>query len=340
MSVTNRQMIGILKESGSYGNSPFTGSYAPVEWFAASNISIKPQVTIIENEDITAGFSGRKSLTSPKACDVTVDFKITGRTGSVGGPAASEAYWSPFVYGAGFESTLVAGSPASIEYNPSANSAAGSSITIVDYQIHDDNVATSRKHVARGVRGNLTYNFAIDQVAKASFTGRGMFYDLPAGTTTTPTLPASYSGEDDAYICKGATFTIGGTAYCIESMDISTNWGVNDDNCMTTDGSVSEVFLGRGTGARIGGSMTLKGNTNTLSTILPAIAAGTEFAVVWSLSSSAAGEVEWAMPAVQFVDYSESANGQRFNYAMTFAANGVWDGSSEKGDNELIVAIK
>lgn len=340
MSVTNKGMIGILQESGSYGNSAFTGSYDPSEWFAASNIVIKPQTTIIENEDITAGFSGRKSLSYGKACDVTVDFKLTGRSGSVGGPAASEAFWSPFQYAAGFEKTLVAGTPNYLEYNPVGSSAVGSSMTIVNYQIHDDDTATSRKHVARGVRGNLTYNFAIDQVAKASFSGRGLYYSYPSSTTVTPSLPTSYSGEQDAHICTNMSFQLDSVSYCLEGMDISTNWGINDDNCMTTDGAVSEVFLGRGTGARIGGSMMLKGNTNTLNSIIPAIESGASFSIVMSLSSSLKGELEFNLPDCQFVDYAESANGSRFNYNITFAANGVWDGSSEAGNNELIVKIK
>lgn len=344
MAISNRRLIGIAAESGSYGNSYFTGS-APTEYFAATNLTITPQVIIIENEDITAGFSGRKSLAMGKACDVTCDFRITGRTGSVGGPAASEMYWSPFIYAAGFERTLVADTPDYFEYNPSGGSIVGtypsvSSMTIVDYMIRDDDKTTSVKHVARGVRGNLTLNFAIDQVAKASFTGRGLYFSEETSNTTTPTLPAEYSGEVDPWICKGATFTIGGVAYCVESLDISTNWSLNDENCMTTDGSVSEVFLSRGVGSRIGGSMTLKGGSSTLYTILPSIQAGTEFAVVYSLSSSLNGEFEIAMPKMQYVGYSPSENGSRFNYGMTYAANGEWDGSSEKGDNELIIRMK
>lgn len=344
MSVSNRQLIGIMAETGSYGNSYFTGS-APAQYFAASNISIKPQMTTIENEDITANFSGRKSLSFGKACDVTMDFRLTGRTGSVGGPAASEMYWSPFLYAAGFERTLVDTTVDYFEWNPVGSSTVGtypavSSMTIVDYMIRDDDKSTAVKHVARGVRGNLTLNFAIDQVAKASFTGRGLFYSEPTSNVSTPTLPAEYSGELDPWICKGATFTIGGTSYCVESLDVSTNWAVNDDNCMTSDGAVNEIFLSRGTGSRIGGSMTLKGGSNTLYTILPSIEAGTEFSVVYSLSSSLNGEFEMQMPKMQFVQYSMSENGSRFNYQMTYAANGEWDGASEKGDNDLIIRLK
>lgn len=83
--------------------------------------------------------------------------------------------------------------------------------------------------------------------------------------------------------------------------------------------------------------MTLKGRAATLNTLLPYIENATEFAVAVTLSNSD-GDIFITMPAVQFGNYTMSADGGRITFDIPYFANGLWD-TGEAGDNELVIAF-
>lgn len=339
MALSDRMLVGVLMESGSYGNTPLSSSL-PTTYLAVEACDITPDILVLESQDITNSYSGRKHETVPVGCDVSLTFKLTPRAGV----NPSRPHWSPLLIAAGLAETLVDDTVDYYEYSPSSanNLTATPPASIVKYQVDDTDLTKARRMLARGVRGNLDFTFELEDFARATFTGRGLYFSWPSTETTVPAAgsnPEAYSGELSGMTTKNITITVAGQSVCLTSLGISTNWAINEDKCLSSGGTgtIDEVTLSRGPGERMGGSMTLKGRAATLNTLLPYIENATEFAVAVTLSNSD-GDIYITMPAVQFGNYTMSADGGRISFDIPYFANGKWD-TGEAGDNELVIAF-
>lgn len=333
MALTTNFLVGVASEPV-YGDSPFAAAL-PTRYMAVEVCDITPNAEILESQDVTNSFSGRKHERQNVDCDVNVVFKLTPPVGV----QPSKWDWSPFLLASRLTETLVDDVVDYYEYRPSTllTDADTPACSVVKYMVDDSDLTAGRKILARGCRGNFGVTVALDSFVRGRFTGKGLYQAWPSGTTVIPAAGVNpidgFSGELAGLKASQVTITVGAQTVCLSAFEFNTNWAVAGGKCIGHDGSVEEVELDRPKGSRMGGTLTLKGRAATLNTLLPYIDANTEFEIVVTFEDGSS----WTLPKGQFGSYGMSNVNGRVNFDIPYFLNGTWDGVSEAGDNEVII---
>ncbi|RDV36166.1 hypothetical protein DV096_20500 [Bradymonadaceae bacterium TMQ3] len=325
LSLVNR-LTAVASES-SYGDDAFVGS-DPAEFLAF--LSFNPTTTneIVPDAGMRATHSGRSHDVFQGGASVSWEIALTGIVDPNGTPALPV---TPLLLASNWAQQAIVGPPPSYEHNlvTGDNMTKVPSCTFVEYLIEHDG-ENARKVVYTGMRGNSTLTLEMGQPVRLSGEFTGKFASFPSSATPKPATPAVYSGEENRFIMVGAELTADAVSYPVESVNFSTNWQVREDRDGTTaDTTLSYVHLERSPGDRVTGSMTLKGRSAALNTLLPAIEAGTAFELVVSLENSNGDTLTITAPSMQFGSFGRGGDG-----AMTFDVP-IHCNGTDAGENEL-----
>lgn len=314
-------LCGVGSET-THATDAFAGSN-PSSWLNFEAFDFDAQVEIVEDESIRAVHSGYADQRYGSSSSISWTLPLTGKSGAAG----TAPHWAPLLMAGNFKETVNAA--VSVEYSliTGMNMSDVPSVTYAHYMLEQDRV-NARKMLFLGCRGNRTFSFEMGQIAKISGTDTGKFVEFPSATIAKPANPSAYAGNKKGLLVVGMTLQLGATSYAVESCSFETNWDVNEDRDGTTAGTtLNHVFLSRSRGNRVGGSMTLKGRSNALSNILPAVLSGATFALTVELTDGV-DTFKVDAPSLQFGNYSLNKQGH-LAFDVPFFLNGTSAGENE-----------
>lgn len=328
--VSSERLVGIKAET-TYGVDAFAG-VAPTEWIAFENFSITPEFTRLTNQEILAVHSTKPDEFVGDSLTIAWTLPITG--GDPTGAGEDAPLWAALLGNANFKGTAGA---TEITYNMvTGNRSFAPSATYVLYMIESGHTL-ARKWTATGVRGNRTFTFTMNEIAKVSGTDKGLFAPFPAAAVAMPAYPEEYTGNRRPFRVTSAVAKIANKLVDLESLEVSTNWTLNESRSATSpSGALEEVSLYRERGNAPNGSLTIKGRGDVLSDILPNLQNGDvmSFEIVLTRDGRT---LTVTMPSIQFGGYSAQEDG-RIRFQLPFFAAGKF-GAGEHGENELLLVF-
>lgn len=282
---TNDHGIAAFKSETSYGVDAFGGGApADEDVLAVIELTITPQLTMIEGDRLTATIAGECHSMVKLQNDVSVTVPL------IGSSAAGEAPPVAVILKAGnMAETIDTG--VSVTYTTElVNSAALTpSMTALHYQRSvEDN--TARRIMARGVKGSPTFNLTLGEEATLSLTGVAPYDEWPTDPAALPTLPEEYNGDQCAWPVSTLVVTAGGINYPVESMEIALNF--TQELARTGDAAGGGV-VGKVTnvkpksGARTGGSFELNDGGAALADVIAKSKSGAKMTITAVLTKGA-----------------------------------------------------
>lgn len=322
MSVAVReQQIHVVSET-TYGTDPVTPP--PTTWLDVLEPMIEPQHELLEDERVRAVHSGNPHQMIPSHNNVAFGGYLSGKSGLAGtGPDIAA-----ILKACNLAETLVASTSAA--YKPvtvSDDMALVPSLTV--YQYLKESNGQARLQKCHGVRGNMTLTLEQGRRAAWRFEGRGLFQELGA-LAAAPALPTAYSGAKVPFLCVGIVCTIGGTAYPLRKIELSTGWTLEERRDWAGTALLKQLYLKRGSGARIGGSLEFL-NAAILDHVLTNYGASALMALSITLTNGTDTLVISA-PALQLGQWARQA-GNLHAFSVPFFLNG--DFASAGGDNDF-----
>ena len=329
MSLSSNNYLVAAQSETVWGEDPWGGS-DPTEFIAFESFQPTANYVTVEDQGVRATHSGRKHDIYGGNSTISYTTALTGIKDPEGTPSFPLA---ALFKAAGFKETV------GVEPSHSFNLVTGNSMSInpsvafAYYQLQQDRSA-AQKRLFLGNRGNMTMNFAMGEQARITGDLTGTFTDFPAASVAMPSNPTSYTGDEARFLMVGATLSIGGSNYECESCEFSTGWeAVPEESGTAAVGTLCDVFLTRAPGSRPSGSLSLKGRTQTLYSILPEIYKGSVFSLEVVLTNANGDRLTVEAPSIQFEQYSEEVNGN-INYGLPFVMNGTG-----AGENELLITF-
>lgn len=329
LSVVNR-IVAVDSETA-YGDDAF-GGVDPTEFIAFPNFDPTTTTEVVPDEGMRATHSGRPHDTYQGGASVSWEVYLSGIVDPAGTPSLPI---TPLLLASNWGQTITAGPPPEYEHNllTGDNMTTVPSCTFVEYLIEHGR-GNARKVVYTGMRGNTTLTCEMGQPVRLSGEFTGKFASFPAATQAKPANPTLYSGEQNRFIMVGAALSLDATSYAVESFNITSNWQVREERDGTTaDTTLSYVHLERSPGDRVTGSLTLKGRSAALSTILPAIEDGASFVLLVELQNANDDTLTISAPALQFGSFGRGGDG-----AMTFDLPMHLNGTGA-GENEITITF-
>lgn len=329
LSVVNR-IVAVDSET-TYGDDAFGGA-DPTEFIAFVTFDPTTNLEVVPDEGMRATHSGRPHDTYQGSASVSWEVYLTGIVDPGGTPAFP---LTPLLLAGNWGQTVTAGPPPEYSHNlvTGDNMSTVPSCTFVEYLIEHGR-GNARKVVYTGMRGNTTITCEMGQAVRLSGEYTGRYTSFPAATVTKPANPTVYQGEQNRFIVVGASLSLNAQAYAVESVSFSSNWQVREERDGTTaDTTLSYIHLERSPGDRVTGSLTLKGRSAALNTILPAIEAGDAFTLTLELENANGDTLTITAPALQFGSYGRGGDG-----AITFDLPMHLNGTGA-GENEVILTI-
>lgn len=323
LSAANR-LVAVDSEA-SYGDDAFGGS-SPDEWIAFDEFTPTTTVELVEDEGVRATHSGRPHDVYEGASSVSWQVALSGIVDPDGTPSLP---FGPLLKASNWSEQITA-DPVAYSYHlvTGCTQSKVPSCTIAYYMLEQCGTK-ARKMLFTGLRGNTTLTLSMGLPARLSGDFTGKFASFPSSNTNRPTAPSSYSGESNRFIVVGMSVEFGGQTFAVENIEIQTNWQVNEDRDATTASTtLSHVYLTRNPGDRVTGSMTLKGRSAALSTLLPAAENGSTFSFEAMLETPNGDRLTVEAPAVQFGSYSENRSGN-INFDLPLYFNGTGAGENE-----------
>jgi len=345
-NLAKRFLIGGIPEdaygSGTDGTTDFTTGHDPDDWYAVRTQGEPPfseVINTIANQEMTATHSTKKSHNYGHRLDVSLTVPLKGKKSTAGDPP----FGSWLLKAMNLEETVNA--TTSTVYRPVTgdDQTRVPSAALAMYMFtrgYDD----AYRWVCKGVRGNGTLTLEMGENATLGFEGAGLYAPWPTdlhvadNANTLPTTPTEYSGEKNTLEVIGMTFEVdtgsGLTAYPIESMDLQTNWSLQEDMVGTkADRTLEQLYLERGSEDPPGGGITFKGRSAAMKAILPLASSGADCQITVTLSDGT-DTVELNIPVVQFSEQTVSLEGSTFD--ATYAARGDFgSGGAAETDFEL-----
>lgn len=320
-------LVGAKSETA-YGTDAFAG-VSPTEWLNFEQFDPTSALQIVEDETIRAVHSGYRDQRFGDKTTVSWTLPLTGKSGAAGTAPA----YAALLKAANFEETITASASATYSLITGTAMAKVPSVTYAYFMLEQDRV-NARKQLFTGCRGNRTFTFEMGQVAKLSGEDTGRYFAFPAGAATAkPANPTSYAGNKSALLVIGLEIKIGGTAYCVEKFDFSTNWDVGEDrDACQANTTLNHIYLTRSRGNRPGGSKTLKGRSAALAAILPLLDSGAPVSFTAKLSNGT-DTVTFNMPSIQYGQPSLNRNGH-INFDLPYYAN-----ATGAGENEITISF-
>jgi len=203
MPLTRNRLILALPET-TYGTAPtFTSGTAAIR--VASDLDLQPLQMELVDRDLLYGWIGAKPRARVQAlASISFSFELAGS-----GTAGTAPKTGVFFRAAGYSQTIVAST--SVTYAPIGEAYEGISI-----RCHHG----GKLHALTGVRGNITIEKTVNQIAMAKFEGLGIFNAPSDAADPTPT----YDLQADGLVVNSTntpTVSIGGYAACMESFTFS-----------------------------------------------------------------------------------------------------------------------
>lgn len=328
MSLTSGdRLLGAVKSEAVYGTDIF-GAGPPAAYQAFRALTVNPITEQIESPRGTWTASGEKSCLLKSHTDVSWEMPLTGKTGAAGTPPA----WDAFMMAAGFKKTVVA--LTSVSYAPKTQNDMTDtpSATIWKY-LRQLEEAAAYLYKARGYRGNVTLRMTIGEEAVISGTGLALYDDHPVATIASPTAPSAYEGAS-CMIPTNLALTVGGTAYPVESLEISTGWNLQQVRTGEVGkGALSKVLLTRPmSGGRMAGSLRLVDGKAAFNDMVTKYLASTQAALAATLTNGT-DTIAFAAPQLQFGVFAGAPEGI-IKYDVPFYLNRA---SAGTGDDELVI---
>lgn len=324
----HNHLVAVDSET-TYGEDAFDGS-EPSEFVAFRQFDFDTEIGIVEDERERATHSGREHDTYDDSASVSWEVPFTGIVDPEGTPALPIGA----LLKAGNLAETVEATPPAFKYHPvtGSNMSEVPSATFVHYMIEGAR-GNARKMVFTGLRGNRTITLEMGEVALLSGDDTGLYAEFPTNTVSKPSEPSTYHGEEHRFVVVGMDFELDGVNYPIESLEIQTNWDVNEErDAVTAETTLSGVFLSRSAGSRMEGSTTVKGRSSTIENILPAIRAGDAFSLNTTLKNPNGDRLQLSAPAVQFGNYSANRDGH-IHFDVPLYLN------ADDGEDELEIVI-
>lgn len=266
--LSSRYGIAICEEESAYRTDQIDANIAAggaaFVYQPFTTLDITPVADQYEPDQLRGSASGIRHTQIPNHNTVSVTSPMRGKSGAAG----TAPNWAPVLKAANFAETVNPG--VSVSYNPSTAAVAGASFWKYERELESGDFRAIR---AYGVRGNITFDFAISTEATFSFDGMSASFDdfTPARTyfaaDGTPAL--DYSGaatggantaaypDKDRLICQNATVTIGGNSYPIASLSLDMAWSMSPIQVMLGSPTTSRVLLTRAAASRPNGTFQL-----------------------------------------------------------------------------------
>lgn len=324
-----------------------------IVYLYGENFVIKPKRDTVEIGGSDASASGRPHVSIPRDAQCSGKFFLNGRRGA--GAGEEEPTYAPILASAHLEPTIVGATSAS--YRPRTQAQPGATWYL--YHLQDNGL--TRLQRATGVRGNIKFVFNLNEPAFFEFTGKGRYTEflssegafinadgeavLRADRTTAVvarTTGQEFVDEKQPFIVSNVTVNVGGVPFCIENLEILTNWAETLRRCMSGVSALEEVILSRATkGNRIGGSFTF---TDSVTTNIDEIirlfetADETTLDMVLIAGDGSPGSERMTVNGIklQLGDLTFSTNGQIKQFDVPFFLNGDRV-TSLAADNEFTI---
>lgn len=325
-NISADRKIAYAESEVTYGTNVISGT--PSSWLALRAIDITPIVSPVESPRATFSASGEAHCMLRSHCDVSWEMPFTGRVGAAGTGGA----WEPFLLASGFKAVVDSG--VSVTYTPNTENtmALTPSASIKMYKLRLED-ANAYMLFTRGYRGNATLTFNIGEEAVLGGEGMGLFEPYPLTTVAKPSAPTAYVGAT-CMIVQNLTITVGAIAYECESLELQTNWAMQEIRTgEATKGTLSKVLLTRPmSGGRFIGSFSLVDGGAAMQDMITKWQAGTAVALSITLSDGTRS-IAISAPSIQFGQPSETAEGV-VKFDVPFFLNRV-----SAGDDELSIAL-
>lgn len=341
-TIFDRFLIGALSEdaygSGTDGTNDLTAGDDPNNWLAVIEQDEPPfseNINDIPNQEQTAVHSTKESEKYGHSLGVSFEAPLKGKKSSAGDPP----YDAPILKAANHKETINGTTDSRYNLITGDDQTRVPSMAMVMYMF-TRSMSDAYRWVAQGVRGDMSYTFEMGESITYSFEGTALFNPFPAQlevadkANTLPTLPSEYAGEKDTLEVIGITFKIGGTDYEVESFTLETNWSVDEDNVGTkANRTLKEVYLTRGSGSPVGGSITFKGRSDVVTDIFPKTKSGATSSLTVT-ATNGTDTVEFSFPNIQFGTDAISFADATFD--NPYEARGDYGNTSGEDEYEII----
>jgi len=309
-----------------YGLDGF--AVAPTVFQAFRSLTINPIRNVIESPRATWSASGERHCSLNSHNDIAWEMPMSGKTGAAGTAPA----WDVFMLAAGFRKTTVVATSVTYRPNTQNDMTDTPSATVYQYlrMLEVNNAYLLR---ARGYRGNVTMRMTVGEEAVISGSGMALYTAFPTVLTPSPVAPTAYVGASCMVVARVA-LTVGAIVYPVESVELSSNWGMSEERTGEINGgTLSRVLLTRPvSGGRMGGSLKLVNGVTALQPLLTAWQSGAALALSATLTNGT-DNITITAPALQFGQPSMSAEGIA-KFDVPFFLN-----RGTLGDDELSIAL-
>ncbi len=203
MPLTRNRFILAMPET-TYGTAPtFTGGAAAIR--VASDLDVQPlQMELIDRDLLYGWIGGLPRVRVQALASISFSFELAGS-----GTAGTAPKTGLFFRAAGYSQTIVAST--SVTYAP-----IGTGYEAISIRAHHG----GKLHPLTGVRGNVTIEKTVNQIAMAKFEGIGIYNAPSDASDPTPT----YDLQADGLVANSTntpTVSIGGFAACMESFSFN-----------------------------------------------------------------------------------------------------------------------
>ena len=315
MTVGTRNFLCAVEIETTEGTDEIAGS--PTAFLNVLSCEVVPVRQRVSNNVVRGVASPAASKTYASHCTVTITGYLDGAT--AGDPPA----YDPLLQASGHSIAVDAG--VSVTYKP--QTAQAKTVTVYLYHRADD--GQYRLFSSTGVRGNFSINLETGSAPTYTFEGVGQYVAPGASLIAGPTLPNVYGGGKQLLCADGMTFSVGGSSFAIEGMDLATNWSVEEIRTLTGSSQLDAVKLIRGDDSHIGGGLNFV-YTSDFESVLTKHGVDTEFLLSGAITDGT-DTVTLSAPKVQFDQWSMNA-GNTSRYSVPYMCNG--DFGSEPGDND------
>lgn len=296
-----------IESETAYGTDVIAGS--PEVYFSVIGDAptTSPQRVVIEDESVKAFHSGNPHKTYASHNDIAFETYLRGKSGAAGTASAQSA----ILKASGFDEELDTGDST---YKPITHHTMATAPSMTVYEDVFNTAGTARRAITTGVYGNATFTLEMDTFARLSFAGIGLFGQLAEPASTTPAALSATDGGKPPLVVRGLTLTIDSDTYCVQAMELSTNWSVEEDRGACGASSLKQVILKRGAASRIGGSLTFR-DPALLTKILASY--GADAIYDYSAVLSNGTDTVTISGKLQFGQY-ERTGGNLMNYSVPY----------------------
>lgn len=333
-----RYKVAWAAESTTQGTDAFSGSEA-TDFKAiidSDSMPFDPQLQNIEANEMTAVHSTQSHTTYKDMINVSFDVPLKAPS-TVG----DQPHHYELLQSANFEETLEDpdATPGSGDEFYSYSLITGNSMSKVPSAsmqavFYDREYANQYLWIVNGCRGNLSWDFQMGENAICTYDGIGLYASIPDTGASVTTPPTSYSGQDTTLKGVGGTLDIDSVLYDIESLTWSTNWTVAEDRLLTAStGTLDSFDLIRTPDSAPSGAISFRGSETVVTDLFAKAESAQNVSMSFVLSDGSTN-LRHVFQNAQ-LGHNSLTLGENSTHEMGFQARGLFDGTSEYGENEV-----